>query len=141
MGVLDVVIFLLILLTVLSLWQRENLRLMFERPQEEKAYAVTVSLKEPNEESIALLTEGTTLYVTDGDGARRMLGTLSDEVEVATLAEGELAVCGTVSCRGVWREGKLLLSGGDTLLIGAEYAVSTDKGEYTLVVLSFTELP
>lgn len=153
---LDLALLLLAVLVAVAIWQRSNLRFLFEGDRVKASYSVTLSVNGVRPEVADLLSADTALFLK-GENSTEELGRLVDDPlllpRTVILPEaGDTAVLlppederslvdinATLLCRGIVRDGALVLDSGAVLQPGAELAVFTEKGEVTVVILSVTE--
>ena len=160
-GALDAALLLLLVLTVFSLWQKQTLRILFDRQRDEAAYTVAFTAESVPHSDLSHFTDGAVVYLVDSGEERIFLGTFSGTPQwVAELrevtdeagnsvevpypeedTERPVTLFGALSCRGGLRDGLLVLQGGTMLTLGDTFFVATEKGEYRITVDSFTKMP
>ena len=158
LNVLDLALLLLALLAIIAVWQRNNLRFLFEGDRVKSSYTVTFTVSAVRADTADLLGVDTVLYVRDGNTAHE-LGRLTKDAEVlphtVLMPRGDGGVAevvlspddpqalfdlnGAFTCRGVPRDGALVLEGGLTLSPEMELSVFTSRGEMQIFVRSITE--
>ena len=141
----DVAIILLVLFTVLAIWQKNNLMEIFEKDRTKSAYAVAFEITPVRYDLVSDIAAGTVLYVqTEEDTVE--LGLMLDE-PVITPREGSLSdngavvdLVGTLSCHGVLREGALWVDRDVCVTVDSVIAVATEIGNMQIRVISITEI-
>ncbi|MBQ3064098.1 MAG: hypothetical protein IJC99_04780 [Clostridia bacterium] len=157
--VLDLALLLLALFLIVGIWQRDNLRFLFEGERDKSSYSVSFSVSAVPPEAAALLTADTVLYTSTEEGNTE-LGRLLDDARVLPrthlmpredgedvvevfLPTGDLrALCdltATFVCRGVLRDGVLVLDNGLLLRPDMELSAHTARGEVQIFVRAITE--
>ena len=156
LNVLDVVLILLLAFCIVGVWQRDNLKKIFDAEVEATAYRVTFEIKAlPLSMAESLVTE-TALYLEE-DGELVRLGVLdSTPTKTPTVAytvdeegktvlvtyptEGEYArfdLRATFSCSGVLRESSLVCD-TVTLTVGQTLQMHTETGSFEILILSIS---
>lgn len=152
-GLLDVACLLLVVLSVLGLWQRNNLKNLFETDTTKADFTVSFMMEDVPLESAEALTGGTVLYLSDGT----TLGSLSGEPWLSggvtydhPNAEGvpvilppdvrqSVTVHATLLCTGYLRDGALVTE-GEALTAGKALTVFSNEGIFLLRVVSITKI-
>lgn len=155
---LDIAILLLVVLTAVAAWQQSNLAYVFEADHTPRSFAVSFEITNVPHTAIDSLTANTVVY-TRTDRGMVELGALIDEpaeLPHITQMPGEAGepytnvimpqndegryvdVTGTFLCRGVLREGALVM-GDVTLSVGSDVWVTTTEGNFYFHVLSISE--
>ena len=158
-NIIDLALLLLALLAAVAIWQRQNLAFLLEGDRVKASYSVTVSVSSVRRDAAELLTADTALYVKSGNDTKE-LGRLLDDALVLPRTvlmprgDGESAVevllpVGdeaelvdlhvTLICRGIIRDGALVLDNGVFLQPDMELRAFTDRGEWQISVLSIME--
>ncbi|MBR2464877.1 MAG: hypothetical protein IKB41_05570 [Clostridia bacterium] len=144
-NILDVAIILLILLTVLAIWQKDNLADIFENDRTKSSFAVAFEVSAVRYDLVEDLAAGTVFYVETEDGFVE-LGMLLDE-PVITWREGEngseyayVDLVGTLSCHGILREGALVVDSDLIVESGKPLFVMTQTSNLDIQVISITEI-
>lgn len=154
--VLDIALVLLIVFSALAVWQKGNLAYVFESDHTQTVYSVTFRINNVRYDAAEILHTGSALYM-DANGTKAEIGTLSDEptvlprVEEIQDDEGIIEVIkpqdapyrtvdvnGVFTCRGVLREGVLLI-GDRAICVGESVTVYTDRGSFLFEVLTIAE--
>lgn len=145
MNILDVAIILLVLLTVLAIWQKDNLADIFESDRTNGSFAVAFEMTMVRYDLVEDLAAGTVLYAEAEDGFVE-LGMLLDE-PVITWRNGEngseytyVDLVGTLSCHGILREGALVVDRDLILEVGNQLPVATEISNLNIQVISITEI-
>ena len=158
LNILDLALLLLALLAAVAIWQRGNLRFFFEGDRVKSSYSVSFTVSGVHPDTAALLSADTMLYVGEGHNVQE-LGRLTDDAlvfshtvlmpredgtaaHVVLPAANPLAVVdlgATFTCRGVLRDGTLVLDSGLVLAPDAEIAAFTERGEIRICIQSITE--
>lgn len=144
-SILDVGIVLLALLTVLAIWQKNNLADAFENDRTKTSFAVAFEISLVRYDLVEELAAGTVMYV-QGEKHAIELGMLLDEPEIA-LREGSFGsenayveLVGTLSCHGILREGVLVVDSELALGVGDRLEVATETSNLHIEVISVTEI-
>ncbi len=156
-NVLDLSLLLLALLAAVAIWQRTNLRFFFEGERVKSSYSVSFTVSAVRPDAVELLAADTPLYVRAGDTAHE-LGRLIDDatalphtvlmpreddaVEVLLPLENPallVDLSGVLLCRGVLRDGALVLDNGLVLRPDMVLTVFTERAEMQISVHSITE--
>ncbi len=155
---LDITLLLLAVLTAVATWQQSNLAYIFEADHTPRSFAVSFEITNVPHTAIDSLTANTVVY-THTDRGMVELGALVDEPtempHIMSMA-GEAGTpptnvimpqndvyryvdaTGTFLCRGVLREGALVM--GDVVLsVGSDVWVTTTEGNFYFHVLSISE--
>lgn len=155
---LDVALIALLVLSVLAVWQRQNLAYIFEGDHTQRAYSVSFETVGVEYGATESLLANTVVFANTEQGAAE-LGVLLDEVTVLPRTQrvmGEdgtysdvlmlpqkdsdlVDAVGTLSCHGVMREGALIV-GDVTLTVGESLLVSGADFELEFRVLSISEI-
>ena len=155
---LDLALLLLALLAAVAIWQRSNLRFFFEGDRVKSSYSVSFCVTAVRADTAELLTADTMLYACVGDEVYE-LGRLADNATVlprtiwvmgtggmaveAVLPEGDSTALvnfnATFTCRGVLRDGALVLDNGLVLSPDAEILAFTERGEMRISIRTITE--
>lgn len=154
---LDVAVLLLVLLSLVALWQRRNLAYVFEGDHTPRSYSVSFEILGVRRDTALTLEADTMLYAKTEEGTAE-LGVLTNELTVLPRIrevkgeDGEyrnvlmpivgdgafVDAAGTLSCHGVMREGKLMV--GELLLaVGEDILVVGEGLELELHVVSLSE--
>ena len=157
---LDLALVLLVVLIVVSIWQKNNIQHLFEKQKQERSYAVTFELAGMRVPSAELIKEGMPLYFYDGD-ERMELGNLSGgplltpytqiytntNGETVTMVyptddreNGRVTLCGTFVCHGAQSDLVLVHEEGLRLQVGNPFTLSTELGDFEAIVVSITEI-
>lgn len=144
-NILDVVIVLLVFLTVLAIWQKDNLADVFENDRTKNSFAVAFEVSAVRYDLVEDLAAGTVLYAEAEDGFVE-LGMLLDE-PVITWRDGEngseyayVDLVGTLSCHGILREGALIVDSDLIIESGKLLFVVTETSNLNIQVISITEI-
>ena len=158
LNVLDVVLILLLAFCIVGVWQRDNLKKIFDAEVEATAYRVTFEIKALPLSMAESLVDETALYLEE-DGELSRLSTLDgaptktptvaytvDEegntVVVTYPTEGEYArfdLRAAFSCTGVLRESSLVCD-EVTLTVGETLRLSTETGSFEILILSIAPI-
>lgn len=153
---LDIAVFLLVVLCVVAAWQKQNLAYIFESDRTQTTCTVAFEIVCVQEELVTDLAAGTVLLTESEDGEIE-LGSLTDEPALfyrseeqllpSAAAEGENAadtvfvdLSGAFLARGIFRDGALTLGRDLQLFVGTSVPVKTAVGEFSIRVLSITEI-
>ena len=156
-NVIDLALLLLALLAVIAVWQRNNLRYFFEGDRVKSSYTVALTVSAVRADTAELLTADTMLYVRE-DGVVHELGRLVDDavllphtVQMPRADGGVVEVLpadsptalfdlsASFTCRGVLRDGSLVLDNGLVLHPEMELSAFTEHGEVHIFIRSITE--
>ncbi|MBR2011371.1 MAG: hypothetical protein IKA06_06475 [Clostridia bacterium] len=145
MNILDVAIVLLVLLTALAIWQKDNLAQIFENDRTKSSFAVAFEITAVRYDLVDDLAASTVIYAETEDGFVE-LGMLLDE-PVITLREGAAGseyayvdLACTLSCHGILREGALVVDRDLILEVSEQLSVVTETSNLHLQVISITEI-
>ena len=152
-GLLDVACLLLVVLSVVGLWQRGNLKNLFETDTTKTDFAVSFIMEGAPLEAAEALTEGTVLYLPDGTALGSLQGVpmLSGGVTFYhPNAEGtpvilppdasqSVTVHATLLCTGYLRDATLVTE-GETLAVNQALTVSTAEGIFLLKVVAIAKI-
>lgn len=153
---LDVAVIALLVLSLIAVWQRQNLAYIFEGDHTQRAYSVSFEMVGVRYGVAESLSANTVVYA-EKDAAE--LGILLDDVTVLPRAQrviGEdgshtdvlmlpredsdpVDAVGTLSCHGVMRAGALVV-GDVTLAVGESLFVFGNDSQLELRVLSISEI-
>ena len=159
LNVLDLALLLLALLAAIAVWQRHNLRFFFEGDRVKASYSVSLAVSAVRAEKAELLTADTVLYLRDGEDLYE-LGRLTADAEMLPCAvlmpraDGGVAevilptghpsalfdLNATFTCRGVLRDGALVLDSGAILRPDMEIVLYTERGEMQASIRLITEI-
>ena len=144
-NILDVAIIVLAFLTVLAIWQKDNLADVFENDRTKSSFAVAFEVSAVRYDLVEDLAAGAVLYAEAEDGFVE-LGMLLDE-PVITWREGEngseyayVDLVGTLSCHGILREGALVVDSDLIIESGKLLSVVTETSNLNIRVISITEI-
>ncbi len=155
---LDVAVIALLVLSLLAVWQRQNLAYIFEGDHTQRAYSVSFEMVGVEYGATGSLFANTVVYVNTEQGPAE-LGILLDELTVLPRVQrmmgedgtysdvvmlpredGDLVdAVGTLSCHGVMRESTLVV-GDVTLAVGKSLLVSGKDSQLELRVLCVSEI-
>ena len=152
-GLLDVACLLLVVLSAVGLWQRGNLKNLFETDTTNADFAVSFIMESAPLATAENLKEGTVLYLPDGTVLGTLQGTpmLSGGVTLDhPNAEGtpvilppdarqNVTVHATLLCTGYLRDG-VLVTEGESLSVDRAMTVSADEGVFLLKVVSIAKI-
>lgn len=158
-NLLDAVIILLVLLTLIGVWQRQNLQRLFTVEEVLEEYTVSFEIKKIRSTTVAYLDEGTAFYIEE-EGERVALGTLSAQVasSAATVElrdqDGNLVsavypeddyeylwdVSGTLRCEGVERDGSFLVGGKLYLAYNKTVQVETEMADLEIRITGISKI-
>ena len=147
-NLLDAALILLVVVTLLGVWQRSNLQKLFTSEELLESYTVTFEVKKLRSTTAELLQESTELYMMDGE-ERVRLGALSQQASVSPatvyLQDGEgntvkavypednyeylLDVSGVLQCEGVEHAGSFLVGGRVYLAVNQTVTVQTETAD------------
>ena len=157
---LDIALVLLVVLIVISLWQKNNIQHLFEKQKQERSYAVTFELAGVRVSAAELIKENMALYFYDGD-EKMELGNLNGApllkpyTQIYTNTKGEtvtmiyptddrengrVTLCGTFVCHGAQNDLVLVHEEGLRMQVGNSFTLSTELGDFEAVVVSITEI-
>ena len=153
-NLLDVVLVLLVILCIVGIFQRANLRALFENSEEQESFTVTFEARCVRSTTVNTLTKDTVFYVMDGD-TRVTLGSLSDiSGSVATVylqdKDGETVkavypkdtyydVTGTLLCRGISNDGSFLAGGKTYLAANQTLCAYTEQADIEIIITSIAK--
>ncbi len=158
LNVLDVVLILLLAFCIVGVWQRDNLKKIFDAEVEATAYRVTFEIKAlPLSMAESLVDETVLYFEEDGelsrlaalDGAPTKTPTVAYTVDeegntvlVTYPTEGEYArfdLRAAFSCTGVLRESSLVCD-TVTLTVGETLQLHTETGRFEVLILSISPI-
>ena len=154
-NLVDAALILLVLLAVVGVWQRENLKTLFTTEQVLDEYVVTFEVKKMRSTTGELLKKGT-VFTVESDGERMVLGTLARDVAASAATEslrdknGEEVsvvypedeyeylwdVSGELHCEGIERDGTFLVGGHLYLARNKRVLVQTETADFEIVIKS-----
>ena len=157
-NLLDVTLILIALLCVVGVWQRSNLQEFFASDEATESYTVTFEIKKLRSSTAELLQKDTALYLKDGEDIIS-LGTLTQAVSSTAATayfengRGEMVdavypenqyenlqdIKGTLSCRGIRRDGAFLLGGKIYLAVNQTVEAYTENADFTICITSITK--
>ena len=132
-NLLDIALIVLAVLCVVSVWQRGNLKKIFDRSGVYQSYTVHFSVNDVPQGVAKALTEGVTLY-TEEDGTRCTLGTLHEIVSSDPDATGAVDVNGTVMCLILQKDHHFFLKNGPELALNMHLTVESESAVFELVI-------
>lgn len=156
-NILDLSILLLALLAAVAIWQRTNLRFFFEGDRVKGSYSVSFTVSGVRPDVGELLAADTVLYLRTDDTAQELGRLIDDAVALPHTVlmpreEGVTEVLlplespallvdfsGALLCRGVLREGALVLDNGLVLRPDMEMTVFTERAEIQILISTITE--
>ncbi len=153
-NLLDVALILLLVLSLVGIWQRSNLQNLFTPKELLEEYTVTFEIKKVRSTTVELLQKDTELYMMN-DGERVSLGRLTQQVSAAPatvyLQDGNgntvqcvypqdnneylLDVNGVLQCEGVEHGGSFLLGGRIYLAINQSVTVQTETADIEIRIM------
>jgi len=155
---LDAAIILLALFAALGVWQRDNLKDLFEKEEILENYVVTFEVKRVRSTTAALLQKDVEFY-TEKDGERVLLGALTQPVAVSAATvylphpdpeKGTVEavypqdayeylqdVGGELSCKGIEHDGSFFVGGQLLLSKGEQLAVKTELVDIVITVTDY----
>ncbi|MBE6594794.1 MAG: hypothetical protein E7644_03225 [Ruminococcaceae bacterium] len=133
-NLLDVALIALALLCVVSVWQRGNLKKIFEESGVYQSYTVTFAAENISQATADALKAGTVLYAED-NGTRFVLGTLNDNVSVVSKGNWSLSVSGSLNCMLLPKDGLYFLKDGPQLALNMRFVAESETATLELVVL------
>ena len=158
---LDVAIILLALFAALGVWQRDNLKDLFEKEEIMESYVVTFEVKRVRSTTAALLQKDVAFY-TDAKDERLLLGTLTQPVAVSAATvylphpdpeKGTVEavypqddyeyfqdVGGELSCQGIEHDGAFFVGGVMLLSKGQQIAVQTETVDIVITVTDYRKV-
>lgn len=158
LNLLDIVLVLLLILCIVGVWQRNNLQKLFSDGEVLDAYTVTFEVRKLRSSTVELLQKDTALYLLDGEDAVS-LGVLAEQVSTAAASayfededgnivsavypqdqyEYLLDVTGTLTCRGIRRDGAFLLEGKTHLAVNQTVLAHTETADIVICITSITK--
>ena len=137
-NLLDIALIALALLCVVSVWQRSNLKKIFEESGVYQSYTVYFSATEVSQGVVDALTAGTTLYV-ENEGTRCLLGTLNDSVTVDKRSTWSFDISGAVTCMILQKDGHYFLKNGPQIALNQRFFAQSETAILDLVVVSIAK--
>ncbi|MBE6554633.1 MAG: hypothetical protein E7663_00170 [Ruminococcaceae bacterium] len=155
---LDVFLILLLVLCVVSVWQRNNLKNLFESEDTLQDHTISFEIKALRATTAVLLTKDAVLYL-GGEGEHHLLGRLLED-SVAAPASVELSdgagntiqavypqddarslkdVTGTLVCSGFSRDGAFFLGGTIRLAVNQTVSVCTERVDLEIRIIDINE--
>ncbi len=158
---LDVAIILLALFAAIGIWQRDNLKDLFEKEEILESYVVTFEVKRVRSTTAELLQKDVAFY-TDSKGEHVLLGMLTQPVAVSAATvflphpdpdrgtveavypqdnyEYLQDVGGELACRGVEHDGSFFVGGRMLLSKGQQIAVKTETVDIVITVTDYRKV-
>ncbi len=150
---LDVAIILLALLAALGVWQRDNLKDLFEKEEILESYVLSFEVKRVRSTTAELLQKDVAFY-TEENGNSILLGTLTQPVAVlpatvrlphlelgyvdAVYPEDEHEYLqdakGVLACKGIEHEGSFFVGGMLLVSKGQQIVVQTETVDIVITV-------
>ena len=150
-NLLDASLILLLILSLIGVWQRANLQKLFTSDEPLDNYTVSFEIKKVRSTTVDLLQKDTVLYIMN-DEERVDLGTLNEQVAASAATvylqdrngntvkavypqdahEYLLDVTGTLSCAGVENEGSFFVGGKLHLTINQTVSVQTETADFEI---------
>ena len=157
---LDLALILLVVLIVISIWQKNNIQYLFERQKQERTYTVTLEIEGMRVSAAELLLENTALYFYDDDekvplgklGANPLLLPYSQDYvnsqgESVTMVyptddreNGRVIFSGSFACHGAKNGNVLVHEEGMRMEIGERFLLATELGDFEAKVVSVVEI-
>ncbi len=157
---LDVALILLVVLIVISIWQKNNIQFLFEKQKQEKSYTVTFEVAGMRVPAAELLVENTSLYFYDDEkkislgrlGAGPLLmpytqdyvNTQGNSVTMVYPLDdremGRVVFCGTFACHGAKNGNVLVHEEGFRMEVGESFLLATELGDFEAKVVSIVEI-
>lgn len=158
-NLVDAALILLVLLAVIGVWQRESLKQLFTTEQVLDEYVVTFEVKKLRSTTGELLKKDT-VFATEKDGERMVLGTLARDVAASAATEelrdkdGNVVsvvypedeyeylwdVSGELRCEGIERDGSFLVGGKLYLARNKHVSVQTETADFEIVIKSIEKV-
>ncbi len=158
---LDVAIILLALFAAVGIWQRDNLKDLFEEEKVMESYVVTFEVKCVRSTTAQLLQKDVAFYTVQ-DGERVLLGSLTQPVAVSAATvylphpdpergtveavypqdnyEYMQDVGGELSCKGIENDGSFFIGGKLLLSKGQQLAVQTETVDIVITVTDYQKV-
>ena len=157
---LDIALILLVVLIVISIWQKNNIQHLFEKQKQERSYTVTFEIQGMRVPAAELLAKDTALYFYDGD-KKVSLGRLADtplllpytqdyvnaQGNTVTMVyptddreQGRVVFSGAFVCYGIKNGNVLVHDEGLRMEIGECFLLATELGDFEAKVVSFVEI-
>ena len=133
-NLLDIALIALALLCIVSVWQRGNLRKIFEEGGVYQSYTIRFSASEVSQGVVDALKAGTTLYV-ETEGTRCMLGTLNDNVTFVKSGTSSFDISGSVTCMILQKEGHHFLKNGPQIALNQSFLAENETAIFEFVVI------
>ena len=155
---LDIAIILLAIFAIFGIWQRDNLKDLFEKEELMESYVMTFEVKRVRSTTASLLGKDVAFYTDDGD-KRILLGTLTQPVAVsaatvylphpdpalgtveAVYPQDEYEylqdVGGELLCKGVEHGGSFFVGGEMIVSKGQQIAVQTETVDIVITVKDY----
>ena len=150
-NLLDASLILLLILSLLGVWQRANLQKLFTKDQLLDDYTVTFEIKKIRSTTVDLLQKDTDLYIMDNE-ERVGLGALQEQVAASAATvylqdrngntvkavypqdphEYLLDVTGVLKCEGVENDGSFFVGGRVHLAINQKVSVQTETADFEI---------
>ena len=155
---LDAAIILLALFAALGIWQRDNLKDLFEKEEILESYVVTFEVKRVRSTTAELLQKGVAFYAEE-NGERVLLGTLTQPVAVSAATvylphpdpdrgtveavypqddyEYLQDVGGELACKGIEHGGSFFVGGSMLVSKGQQIVVQTEVVDIVITVTDY----
>lgn len=157
---LDIALILLVVLIVISVWQKNNIQLLFEKQKQEKSYAVAFEIEGVRVSSAEMIEKSMPLYFYDDD-QKVELGELNEipllipyaQIYTNTTGEtvtmiypaddrenGRVTLQGSFACHGAQYDAILVHEKGLRMQVGGVFLLATELGDFEAKVISITEI-
>ena len=143
-NLLDVVVILLVALCVVSVWQRDNLKKLFEDDSVTANYLVNFEVADMRESDIGRLAQNATVYLLTEKGSVE-IGTVYGSVHTSPTgkstdedggnAEALHTVGGSILCRLMARDGRLWLEDGTEITVNDSFTARTETMDFTIKIV------
>lgn len=133
-NLLDVALIVLALLCVISVWQRGNLKRIFEEGGVYQPYTVSFVAESISQGTADALQKDTVLYIEE-DGTRVTLGTLNDTVSVTMRGNWSVNISGSMTCMVLQKDGRYFLRNGPQLALNMPLLAESETATLRLTVV------
>ena len=137
-NLLDIALITLAVLCIVSVWQRGNLKKIFEESGVYQSYTVRFAATELSEGVVDSLVANTVLYV-ENEGTRCVFGTLNDTVSATQRGSVDFDVSGALTCMILNKEGHYFLKNGPQIALNERFVVESETAIFELVIVDIVK--